>query len=346
MAVSKKLRFEVFRRDNFACRYCGKSAQDGAILEPDHVTPVSRGGRDAATNLVTACLECNSGKSDTPFTAPPIADVPQEAFRRSCAERGIADVPFTYAPDEPTTLAQEIRSNYFDSQWEEFAASVRSWMDDDEHLTEEEFAARVAYDAFLEEMADRCRLERVVRRLLDLFPREEMSPQYDAADEQFRSVATDSTVQERPAAWLARVAILFLEERERSYFADLSDQERAEWMQFALSRSGSSGPDDPWRMSDEEHLKRAAHLAFSVNAGYFYPSMCSARGEHIRFCAQRAKHRVRFADCHPCVSNGEPGCAGHNVCDAHLTMLLDGGYVRPDGITLKVAEHAEIKARD
>lgn len=91
MAVSKKLRFEVFRRDNFACRYCGRSAMDGAVLEADHVEPKSHGGSDAPTNLVTACEQCNSGKSDTLLGAPPVADVSQVAFRVACAARNAPD---------------------------------------------------------------------------------------------------------------------------------------------------------------------------------------------------------------------------------------------------------------
>jgi 5-methylcytosine-specific restriction endonuclease McrA len=27
-ALSKKLRFEVFKRDNFTCQYCGRAAPD------------------------------------------------------------------------------------------------------------------------------------------------------------------------------------------------------------------------------------------------------------------------------------------------------------------------------
>lgn len=38
MAVSKRLRFEILRRDNFQCRYCGAKAPD-ATLAVDHVTP-------------------------------------------------------------------------------------------------------------------------------------------------------------------------------------------------------------------------------------------------------------------------------------------------------------------
>ena len=81
MAVGKKLRFEIFRRDNFACRYCGKSAMDGAVLEVDHVIPRVDGGADIPTNLVTACDVCNSGKSDTALEAPVVQDVPESLLR-------------------------------------------------------------------------------------------------------------------------------------------------------------------------------------------------------------------------------------------------------------------------
>lgn len=69
MAVSKRLRFEVLRRDGYRCRYCGAGA-DRVELEVDHVTPVSLGGADVMENLVTACEPCNSGKSSTAADAP------------------------------------------------------------------------------------------------------------------------------------------------------------------------------------------------------------------------------------------------------------------------------------
>ncbi len=58
------LRFEVFKRDDFRCQYCGISAKDGAILHADHIMPQSRGGPTTLQNLVTACIDCNLGKSD------------------------------------------------------------------------------------------------------------------------------------------------------------------------------------------------------------------------------------------------------------------------------------------
>jgi hypothetical protein len=61
--ISKKVRFEVFKRDNFKCQYCGKCAPE-AILNVDHIHPVSQGGEDDMMNYITSCFDCNSGKSD------------------------------------------------------------------------------------------------------------------------------------------------------------------------------------------------------------------------------------------------------------------------------------------
>lgn len=61
MSLSLKLRFEVFKRDNFTCRYCGRKTPE-AILEADHVIPVCEGGDNDLSNLVTSCFECNRGK--------------------------------------------------------------------------------------------------------------------------------------------------------------------------------------------------------------------------------------------------------------------------------------------
>ena len=59
--ISKKTRFEVFKRDSFTCQYCGLSAP-GVILEIDHLEPVSKGGTNDMFNLITACFDCNRGK--------------------------------------------------------------------------------------------------------------------------------------------------------------------------------------------------------------------------------------------------------------------------------------------
>lgn len=62
-AISKKKRFEVFKRDGFKCQYCGAEAPK-VVLHVDHISPVSKGGGNDLLNLVTSCVDCNSGKSD------------------------------------------------------------------------------------------------------------------------------------------------------------------------------------------------------------------------------------------------------------------------------------------
>ena len=61
--ISKRTRFDVFHRDGFKCRYCGRGQEDGVKLHVDHVHPVSKGGTNDMGNYVTACADCNLGKS-------------------------------------------------------------------------------------------------------------------------------------------------------------------------------------------------------------------------------------------------------------------------------------------
>ncbi|MFD8545578.1 HNH endonuclease [Streptomyces sp. NPDC059649] len=82
MAVSKRLRYEILRRDNHACRYCGAAAPS-AKLNVDHVIPQTLGGNDAPTNLVTACADCNGGKTSSMPDAQTVADVDQATFRQA-----------------------------------------------------------------------------------------------------------------------------------------------------------------------------------------------------------------------------------------------------------------------
>lgn len=69
-ALPKKLRFEILKRDEFKCRYCGRTEADGATLHVDHVVPVSLGGRNDPENLATACADCNLGKSAAMLNDP------------------------------------------------------------------------------------------------------------------------------------------------------------------------------------------------------------------------------------------------------------------------------------
>lgn len=60
-ALSKKTRFEIFKRDGFTCQYCGATPPD-VVLEIDHINPVVNGGSNDEMNLITSCFECNRGK--------------------------------------------------------------------------------------------------------------------------------------------------------------------------------------------------------------------------------------------------------------------------------------------
>lgn len=70
MALSKKIRFEVFKRDSFTCAYCGKTPPT-VTLEVDHIDPKSKGGKDDINNLITACFDCNRGKRNIPLSKIP-----------------------------------------------------------------------------------------------------------------------------------------------------------------------------------------------------------------------------------------------------------------------------------
>lgn len=60
--MTPALRFAVMKRDHYRCRLCGKTADQGARLEVDHITPVFKGGKSVLDNLWTLCFECNRGK--------------------------------------------------------------------------------------------------------------------------------------------------------------------------------------------------------------------------------------------------------------------------------------------
>lgn len=74
-AISKRLRFEIFKRDDFTCVYCGARAAGGDGLHVDHLTPVASGGKNEPDNLVTACAACNLGKGAVHLDAVNFAEL-------------------------------------------------------------------------------------------------------------------------------------------------------------------------------------------------------------------------------------------------------------------------------
>lgn len=52
---------ELFLRDDHLCLYCGRHFPEH-MLTRDHVRPLSKGGEDCWSNVVTACKACNHAK--------------------------------------------------------------------------------------------------------------------------------------------------------------------------------------------------------------------------------------------------------------------------------------------
>ena len=57
----RKIRIEIFKRDDYKCTYCG---DERGPFECDHVYPLARGGDSSEGNLTTACSPCNRSKRD------------------------------------------------------------------------------------------------------------------------------------------------------------------------------------------------------------------------------------------------------------------------------------------
>jgi hypothetical protein len=92
-AMSKKTRFEVFKRDGFKCQYCG-AQPPSVLLEVDHIVAVAAGGGNDIDNLVTSCEPCNRGKGARALSVAPESLETKAASVREREEqlRGFHDV--------------------------------------------------------------------------------------------------------------------------------------------------------------------------------------------------------------------------------------------------------------
>ena len=58
----------LFARDRYRCQYCGRpqiELKPRESLTRDHLIPLSRGGTNEWTNVVTACSPCNTRKANS-----------------------------------------------------------------------------------------------------------------------------------------------------------------------------------------------------------------------------------------------------------------------------------------
>lgn len=106
------VRFDVFKRDDFTCVYCGRRPPE-VTLEVDHLLPRAEGGGDQPENLVTACWDCNRGKRATRLDTPPpvLEDVGNKAALVREREAQLR------AYEEAQAEQRERRERAFDEVW-------------------------------------------------------------------------------------------------------------------------------------------------------------------------------------------------------------------------------------
>nr|WP_280465651.1 HNH endonuclease [Nocardia brasiliensis] len=123
MTVSRRLRFEILRRDNHTCRYCGTSAPD-APMTVDHVIPVALGGSDEPSNLITACKDCNAGKSSIAPDGPQVAEVNERALRWTAAlQQAAAEREIEYQNQK--AIAADFRERWESQGWDHLSYASR-----------------------------------------------------------------------------------------------------------------------------------------------------------------------------------------------------------------------------
>lgn len=149
-AIGARLRFDVLRRCNFACYYCGIPAAMGIKqLHLDHVIPVALGGTNDPWNLVAACWDCNAGKTSGAPSAELVRRVredyavytsPHGAVVDTCAYCGFPSLVDIEAGEEPSGQCETCNLNMCEANESGFRTG---W----------DFGYRRAIDEFADRMA-------------------------------------------------------------------------------------------------------------------------------------------------------------------------------------------------
>lgn len=178
MSLSVRTRFEIFKRDNFTCSYCGKRPPD-VLLEVDHIIPRAAGGSDDADNLTTACWECNSGKSDRLLdegTSPAVT-------RRSLEDaQERADQARAYA--EAISTSRQLQDQFYWMVIDSWARYFGAELVETEDSTVWRFDGKYVHGRFPNEAS----LRRILRRL----PVDEVMEAVDITASKFRWANQDA----------------------------------------------------------------------------------------------------------------------------------------------------------
>lgn len=147
--LSKKTRFEVFKRDGFVCQYCG-AHPPSVTLHVDHIHPVAKGGSNSIDNLVTACESCNQGKSDRVLSDIPqsLQDKAAEVLEREAQIKG-----YQKAMEAQRSRIEE-EANAVVSVYEDFNSG---WtLTDKAVVSVRNFISKIGYHAVRDAMEKAC----------------------------------------------------------------------------------------------------------------------------------------------------------------------------------------------
>jgi hypothetical protein len=132
--ISKRARFDVFKRDLFTCQYCGRKPP-AVVLEVDHVVPVSGGGSSDEHNLLTSCFDCNRGKSNGTLEANPINVEKRRERLKARQEQTKAYEELLRAQREDMNAKVDDVVEFYDNAFEKWTlndrarASIRRFLD-------------------------------------------------------------------------------------------------------------------------------------------------------------------------------------------------------------------------
>lgn len=132
-SITKKLRFEVFKRDSFTCQYCGRMAPD-VVLEIDHINPVVNGGDNDIMNLLTSCFDCNRGKGRKTLTDRDVIKKQQEQLKELNEKREQLEMMLQWKnelnkfEDEQVEKCDELLGEYGRSLTESGKNDFKKWI--------------------------------------------------------------------------------------------------------------------------------------------------------------------------------------------------------------------------
>ena len=62
--IRREKRLAIYLRDGMQCGWCHSTVEEGGALTLDHLIPVSKGGGNEETNLITSCGVCNTRRGN------------------------------------------------------------------------------------------------------------------------------------------------------------------------------------------------------------------------------------------------------------------------------------------